>query len=355
MLTKKQSEEIIEHLEKAQNPIFFFDNDCDGLMSCVLLRRYIGRGKGVIIKSFPELDISYVRKISELRADYVFILDKPLVSREFIEEVKKLGLPIVWIDHHYLDEESFGKIKNMDINYYNPFIDEKNGVTASVAYIIYKVIERKEDLWLAVIGCISDLFLPDFIDEFKKEYPELWKDKVKTAFEAYYETEIGKIARILNAALKDRTSNVVSMLNFLFKVKSPLDILIENNENAKIHKRFKQINHFHQKILEKAKKIANKKSKIIYFQYGGELSISADIANELLHLYPKKIIIVAYAKGNKANISIRGKQEVRKMTLKALEGLENATGGGHKNATGATMPVSCLEKFRENFIKAMKS
>ena len=44
MLTKKQINEIREHLEKAQNPLFFFDNDPDGLCSFLLLQRYIGRG-----------------------------------------------------------------------------------------------------------------------------------------------------------------------------------------------------------------------------------------------------------------------------------------------------------------------
>ena len=36
MLTKKQKTEIKEHLEKSQNPLFFFDNDNDGLMSFLL-------------------------------------------------------------------------------------------------------------------------------------------------------------------------------------------------------------------------------------------------------------------------------------------------------------------------------
>ena len=44
MLTEKQIIEIREHLEKAQNPIFFFDNDYDGLTSYLQLRRHIGRG-----------------------------------------------------------------------------------------------------------------------------------------------------------------------------------------------------------------------------------------------------------------------------------------------------------------------
>jgi single-stranded DNA-specific DHH superfamily exonuclease len=39
MLNDKQIDEIREHLEKAQNPLFFFDNDDDGLCSFLLLQR----------------------------------------------------------------------------------------------------------------------------------------------------------------------------------------------------------------------------------------------------------------------------------------------------------------------------
>ena len=94
MLTTKQISEIKEHLNNAQNPLFFFDNDPDGLCSFILLQRYIKRGKGFPVKSAP-LDKSYFRKINEFNPDYIFILDIPTVSEEFWEEIKKINLPIV--------------------------------------------------------------------------------------------------------------------------------------------------------------------------------------------------------------------------------------------------------------------
>lgn len=51
MLTNEQINEIREHLENARNPVFFFDNDPDGLCSFLLLQRFIGRGRGVAIKT----------------------------------------------------------------------------------------------------------------------------------------------------------------------------------------------------------------------------------------------------------------------------------------------------------------
>jgi single-stranded DNA-specific DHH superfamily exonuclease len=119
MLTKKQLQEIREHLENAKNPIFYFDNDADGLCSYILLRKFLGRGKGVAVRSFPGLDVGYARKALELGADYVFVLDKPVLSREFVESIDRFGLPLVWIDHHDVFREEFEKeFKNIFV--YNP-------------------------------------------------------------------------------------------------------------------------------------------------------------------------------------------------------------------------------------------
>ena len=90
MLSEKQILEIREHLEKAQSPLFLFDNDLDGLSSFILLRKYIGRGKGVAVRNHPDVGDGYIRKISEFNTDYVFVLDKPILGKEFIEGVRAL-------------------------------------------------------------------------------------------------------------------------------------------------------------------------------------------------------------------------------------------------------------------------
>ena len=154
MLSQEQIAEIREHLEKAQNPVFFFDNDIDGLMSFVILRRYLGRGKGVAIKSFPELDKSYIHKAEEFNSDYIIILDKPIVSNEFLEEAKQRNLPILWIDHHEIDSSYTGD----NLSYYNPIFSH-NKSSEPTSYIVYKISARKEDLWFAMAGSISDNFL----------------------------------------------------------------------------------------------------------------------------------------------------------------------------------------------------
>ncbi len=356
MLSEKQLNGIREHLERAQNPIFFFDNDADGLCSFLLLRRYIGRGKGVAIKSFPDLNESYARKITELNADYIFILDKPKVDEGFIEVVKQLNIPCVWIDHHDLTEEE-QKIPK-EFYYYNPTKPEKEHEKTSepVTYWAYKITNKKQDVWIAVVGCLGDGFMPEFIKEFKEKYPGYWVENVVTAFEAIYNTEMGRLVQILSFALKDKTSNVVRMLKFLIESKSPADILKENKKNYRILRRYHYVNTKYKKLIDKAKEIESKNhfSSVLFFQYGGDLSLSADIANELYFLYPEKIIVVVYIKGAKANTSLRGKINVRKLTINAVKNIEGATGGGHRHATGAQIPVEELSRFKENIIRILK-
>jgi len=345
MLSDKQISEIREHLERAQNPLFFFDNDNDGLTSFLLLRRSISRGRGVAIKSFPDLNVSYFRKVRELNPDYVFILDKPEVSEEFIDKVKEMNLPIVWIDHHQVD-----KVEIEGVDYYNSFFND--GKAEPVSYLCYKIIGRKEDIWLATIGCISDCYLPDFYSEFEEKYPELSKKDVAGAFSLLYGSEIGRIARVLDFSLKDTTTNVVNMMRFMMNAKSPYDVLEETSKTRQMLSRYNEINSKYQVLMEKAR--MQVKGKLLYFQYGGTLSLSANLSNQLIYEFPGKIIVVVYINGDIANISLRGKGDVRDLTLKAVKGIEGATGGGHKSATGAKMSVSDLPKFKEKIERLVR-
>jgi single-stranded DNA-specific DHH superfamily exonuclease len=346
MLTKKQVKEIKEHLEKAQNPLFFYDNDPDGLCSFLLLQRYLGRGKGIAIKSFPDMNSDYFKKALELNADYIFILDKPVVSPDFFEEVKKYNIPVVWIDHHKIENQKVPKF----IHYYNPVLKNKKN-TEPVTYLCYCITERKEDLWLAVAGCISDRYIPDFYKDFLKAYPDL-AIKSKEAFEVLYKSQIGNIARMLSYGLKDSITNVVKMAKFLCIAKTPYEVLEESSKNKEMHTKFNYISKKADKFIEKAKSLVGE-GKFLFFQYSGDLSISSDLSNYLTYLFPEKIIVVIYLAGAKANISVRG-NKIKSLLLDSIKDIEGATGGGHEDAVGARIPLEGLEKFKENMRKNLK-
>tara|TARA_Y100000034_G_scaffold29041_1_gene34948 strand:- start:8237 stop:9301 length:1065 start_codon:yes stop_codon:yes gene_type:complete len=350
MLTEKQIKEIREHLEKAQNPLFFFDNDNDGLVSFLLLQRFIKRGKGVVVKGSHSLSADYFRKINELKPDYVFILDLPKVEEEFLKKVDAENIPVVWIDHHNVRMGTEVPLTShpSSFSYYNPYHNDKTN--EPVSYLCYKITENKKDMWLALIGCISDYYLPDFYLEFEKKYPELSKKNPKTAFDLFFDSEIGRIARILDFSLKDTTTHVVQMMKFMMKVEGPRDILEENSKTKQILKRYEEINTKYQALIKKARQFSE--NKLIYFQYGGDLSLSYNLANQLVNEYPENVIVVVYVNKDIANISLRGQLvDVREMTLKAIKDLPGAVGGGHEHASGARVNIDDLPEFKKRMKK----
>lgn len=353
MLTEKQLKEIREHLEKAQNPVFFYDNDTDGLCSFLILRRFTGRGNGVIIKNYPDLNASYAHKANELNADYIFVLDKPVIGTDFINEINAVNIPVVWIDHHDISKNE-PSLKSENIHIYNPAKNRgKNKSSEPVTYLAYKIANRKEDLWLAMIGCISDNFMPDFAGEFAKHYPELWGSiaKIKKPFDAYFRTEIGKTARDLNFSLKDSASHIIQLQNFLISCRTPADILNEIEINETFRQKYSEVKKRYEILIEQAKNCISR--DLIFFSYSGEISMSGELANELYYMNPESHIVIAYRKSAYYNISMRGKN-ARKILMKMLDKFESATGGGHDEAVGARIKVGDLARFKDELEKEVK-
>jgi len=346
MLSESEIKEIKEHLEKAQNPVFFYDNDADGLCSFLLLRRFLERGKGVAVRSYPELNVSYAKRAKELEADYVFVLDKPVISKSFVKELDEMHLPLVWIDHHKM-EQDWKADEFTQVWIYNSF---KEGSGEPVTFVCFKISGREEDLWIAVMGCIADHYMPAFAEKFGEKYSSFW-GKVKDPFEAYYKTEIGKIALSLNFGLKDSTSNIVKMQNFFVLCRGPEEVFLETKENSAFRHKYNEIRKKYQSLIERAQKQAEK--KMIYFEYSGDLSISSELSNELSYFNPEKYIVVVFKKGTLANISMRGKN-VRKILLEIIKEMSGASGGGHEEAVGARIRAEDLVRFKRALEEKIK-
>ena len=344
MLSEKQILEIREHLDRSNNPLFLYDNDADGFCSYVLLRKYIGRGKGIAVRSHPDVDEGYAKRIQELNSDYVFVLDRPLLGSKFVEEVRKMQIPIVWIDHHDVEEESH-EYENLFT--YNPSKNKKKS-SEPVSYWSYKIANRQEDLWIALMGCIADHYLPDFSEIFSERYSELWAKNVKGPFDAYYGSEIGRLARVIGFALKDSITHVVQFQNFMLTCSSPLEMGLSLESSKPFAKKYRDIRKKYDLLIEKAKKNAD--DNVVFFRYGGDLSMSSDISNELSHTFPGRVIVVAYTSGPITNMSLRGKN-VKKMIAEILKDFDNSSGGGHEEAVGARIQTEDLERFKEEVYK----
>ncbi|MBI2139211.1 hypothetical protein HYU13_06485, partial [Candidatus Woesearchaeota archaeon] len=156
MLGQKQIVEIREALQSSKNPLFFFDDDPDGLCSFLLLYRLVREGHGVIVKGRPSLDALFLKKVEEYHPDRIFIVDVPVVEQEFIDKAK---VEVIWIDHH-------NPVDRRNVRYFNPRINDIHD-SACITRVCYEV--AKQDMWIAALGSIADWQIPEWFEDFRKQ------------------------------------------------------------------------------------------------------------------------------------------------------------------------------------------
>ncbi|MFH1209279.1 MAG: DHHA1 domain-containing protein [archaeon] len=331
-------EQIKELLIKADNPLFFFDDDPDGLCSYLLLKRYFNKGNGVVIKASPKLDISYLRRVEEYCPDLVVILDQPLIDEEFIE---KINVPIIWIDHHPI-------IDMKGVKYFNPLINDSKD-NRPVTYWCYKIVEQDE--WIALIGIIGDFCLAS-VKEFSEKYKDLFPNDLGKPETILFESKFGELVRIFSFILKNRTSEVNKSIRILTRIKDPYEILDKKSpQGSYIYKNYEGVNKNYQELLDKALEIETKGKLMVFTYASSKMSFTADLSNELMYRYPDKIIMVGRIKDDRVKLSLRSsKIKLPELINKSLEDLDGY-GGGHDFACGVNINKFDLYKFIENFNK----
>jgi len=342
MLNQAQISQLREELKNAKNPLFLYDSDADGLCSFLLLYRLYREGKGIRVTSTSRIDEQFIRKIQELNPDKVFVLDIPVLDQQFVDAIKA---PVFWIDHHQPQE-----IRN--VHYFNPRLKDPDAYVPTTR-MAYQVSQNPEDIWIAVAGCLADWHLPDFIDEFIEKYPELLEEKSDLTTVSYKQP-VGKLIKLFFFLQKGPSPEVRKSIQILSKIKSPQEIFNQESSAGKfLYKRFEKVNAKYEEILAQAKKNVTK-SKIILFTYDStQWSFTANIANELSALYPKKVIIIAREKSGSMKCSIRAQFPIAGALEKALIGIDGY-GGGHPHACGAVIKEEDWPRFLENFKEELR-
>jgi hypothetical protein len=341
MLTDKELKNLRKELDECKRPLFIFDDDPDGLASFLLFYKYKKEGKGIAVKTQPKITKSnFSHLVESYDPDKVFILDVPVVEQDFIDDIK---VPIIWVDHH-------DPLKRENIKYINPRINDP-GANYPTSLICYNTV--KGDLWIAMVGIVGDWTLPkDLALKFNKKYPKLLPKKADKPEKALFDTELGKLIKIISFALKGGTNDVVKCIKVMTRINDPYEILEQKTAQGKfIYKKYDKINKNYEDLLKDAIK-GKDKSKLLKFIYPGDkMSFTKDLSNELLFRYPKKIILIAREKDGEFKCSLRSSGiTIKDIVKKALIGL-NGYGGGHEHACGSCLRTK--EDFDE-FVKRIK-
>lgn len=343
MLTQKQVQFLREELQTAKNPLFFYDDDGDGLASFLLLYRMHREGTGVRVTTSSKVDAQSIRKVNELNPDKIFILDIPLLEQEFVDQAKR---PVFWIDHHQPQD-----VKN--VHYFNPRIKEPDAYIPTTKWA-YQISGNQDDLWIAATGCLADAYLPEFIDGFVEKYPDLLPEKSDLTT-MLYRQPLGKLVKMFFFLLKGPNSEVKKSVKVLSRIKSPYEIFRQESSAGKfLYHRFEKINEMYENILDDAKKKATRSNLLLFTYPSTKWSFTAVLANELLAMHPNKVIIIARKKSDEMKCSLRAGFRIVDALEKSLQGVEGY-GGGHPQACGAVIKEKDWELFLEKFKEEIKN
>ncbi|MCF7860672.1 hypothetical protein K9M79_00375 [Candidatus Woesearchaeota archaeon] len=338
-LTREEADEIRKYLDEYKRPMFFFHDDPDGVCSFLLMLRYAGDGRGVILKNTPEVSTQYLRKVREFEPDIIFVLDLANIEQEFLDSVK---VPVIWIDHH-------GPFRRDRVKYFNPRLRDSH---EPVSYLCYQVVQQ--DLWLSMVGCVGDWFLPVTQKEFSKDYPDLLQDSVNRPEDALFSSRLGELVHIFSMILKGSVGEVFKYISAMKKIHSPYEILEkQTNEGRYIQKRFERINKDYDSLLGQVK---STRSRYLVFLYKDDkTSFTKEISNYLLYKYPKKIIIIGREKDGQLKMSLRSTDLIIPPVLNEVFKKVNGRGGGHEHACGAVIDVDDKDMFLKLFKQYSKT
>ena len=348
-IPEEQLQAFRRALDESARPLFFYDGDADGMTSYIQLYKYKKEGRGVMISGRPQLNGDFVRKYEEYQPDAVFVLDTAQLTQEFIDAIQ---CPIHWLDHHSPEHPELKLPKR--VQYYNPRLwDDADGRPTS--YWAYRIVQQ--DLWIAMIGIVGDYhFDADLADEFRKDHEELLPKTITHQGEALFDSELGKLIRIINFNLKGPVSNCLTSVKILTRIESPEEILYQLTPRGKyLYKRYTRVMEHYEKLLTAAKEHIKKKDDFIVYIYSNDtFSLSGELANELKYRNKDKVVIIGRKHDGKVMMSLRSEtHEVLGPLQEALKEVEGY-GGGHPLACGAAVIQEHFDAFVELFKRAYK-
>ncbi|MDO8661167.1 MAG: DHH family phosphoesterase [Candidatus Woesearchaeota archaeon] len=334
MLNSSQIKIIQKALAEAQNPFFIFHDDPDGLASYLLLRKHYLKGAGMPVKAKPHITDDYCRYVEEYGADVVFVLDIALVDQEFIDNA---GVPVYWIDHHPIQEPKRA-------HYFN---SRSTGKNIPTPVMCYQITQNSKYLWIATAGAIGDWYFPEYSEEFRLQYPDLLPQPVNTVPDALYNTLLGVLIHVFSFNLKGESANVRASIKHFLTIEDPYEILTQTSPaGAYVWKHYLNIKKAYDLLKDKALRIQPNDGLYVFTYTADTVSLTKDLANELLYRFPNTIIILGRHKSGEYRCSIRAPSHINiaEHLPSLVQGIR-AKGGGHEQALGVGVHEDDWEVF----------
>jgi single-stranded DNA-specific DHH superfamily exonuclease len=342
MLTAQEIETLKKTITQSSRPLIFFDDDADGLCSYLLARKANIDAHGLRAARGPQVTHHFIGFVTRHQPDQVIILDKPLVSEEFTQQVTT---PTLWLDHH--DPQAYEIHKHRShLTYLNPAVHDTDDHRPT-SFWVYQAVQGP--LWIATVGITSD-WDTSLLEEFRKKYPDL-APKTNEMHDALYNSKLGEIIRMFNFCLKGTTRQINDCVEALTHIKDPNELLDASTPAGNhVHRHVKPILQEYTKQFSAAQNGTSTDGVYVYVFNDVDTSLVTNVANEMLTKIQDDILIIGRQEKERVNFSMRSSNkplpEILEQALLHVDGY----GGGHEFACGG----SIAQRDWETFVKHIR-
>ena len=338
--------EFLRNIKKTDNVVIIFNNDGDGICSCVLIKNLLEK-KGVepyIISQPMPPDKFLQKRIQTTVPTKMIFLDMAIDQQPQIVKRFASICDILIIDHHTIARD----MNSRAVVHYNPRFERKDKYqsTTYCAYKLCSIIEdSSESLWIAAVGMVSDYNLEDSQDLVEEVVKRYSVDK------QLYNSIFGRIADMIAYTRSTGLLNCEEMVEFFCSAKS-LENLEKTKNYDKLLQSFQIIDTEISAIIDDAEKNSEHVGNIIFYPIKSRYGLSSVVSTRLSEKFQNKIVIIYEKNKSGAKLSVRNqtkKFDVGKLLQRAMHGIDGSA-GGHEAAAGATMPAKDWDKFREQLV-----
>lgn len=327
--------DFLEKLNKKDKIAIITHTDLDGFASAIILKKIL-EFKKLKIKSLYFCDYgkgkleSIHTKLKSKKINKLFICDINIDSD--FEGYKKIKekIELIVIDHHPTEILDDRMIKT-----------RSEDCATLTLYNLGKKIADLENLKKLICATMISEF------SYKKE------ENLKFLQENYKELSEKNIMDSIPGELSKKISSTI--IYFKREKKKVFNLILKENEK-KLKKYYnivdKEINRYVEKFLNE-EILLDEDIHFYLTNPNPKFDITSIVATIISLKKPKETFIVGSEEKGIIKVSVRnqdGKRDVNLLMKKAIQGLENASGGGHVKAAAAKFFKKDLEKFKENLI-----
>jgi single-stranded DNA-specific DHH superfamily exonuclease len=327
---EKRFYDFISRLDDKGKIALVSHTDLDGIASARVVNEVVNAD---ILKfvNYDDLNLGLVKELRESKAKRIIFTDLMIRDSEFVSGLEKFADVLV-IDHH-TPERDYNSDRTV-------FMNSQGNCGAYLSYHLFSKVQNLEKLdWLVACACLADFFYFENKEFMRKTY-EKYGDKF--VFDGDFVNMQGKF--------------------WDFQYDLSLGIIYYFGKTEEFYKRlpreFGKLGELEKAVAEVRNDLENAKNKFdeekevigdIYFweaksRYGVKSLIINDLSKKILD----KTLVFAKHEGDFYFVSARrqdGKRDMNQLMQDLTRGLENANGGGHFKAGGATIMFKDKEEF----------